>query len=145
LADDCIFCKIVQKTNPASWVYEDEHIGAFLSNQPVNQGHTLVIPKKHYINIYDIPADEVAYLFKITKRIALLARDTFNAEGIRVVQNNGKAAGQVVFHLHVHIIPMHSKDEFGHDGTYRDKTKQRTEPDLKTDAEKMRQTISAFK
>ena len=103
---ECIFCQIIRKEAPASIVYEDEQVVAFLSNRPVNEGHTLVVPKKHYENIYDIPEEEAAYLFKIVKRVAHAVKDATGAEGIRIVQNNGEAAGQVIFHLHVHIIPM---------------------------------------
>jgi histidine triad (HIT) family protein len=101
MSRDCIFCQIIRKEAPANVVYENEQVVAFLSNRPVNEGHTLVVPKKHYVDIYDIPEDEVAYLYKVTKRIAVAVKDSMTAEGIRVVQNNGWAAGQVVFHLHV--------------------------------------------
>ena len=103
---ECIFCQIIQKQVPASIIYEDEQVVAFLSNRPVNVGHTLVVPKKHYENIFEIPEEEAAYLFRIVKRIAQAVKDATGAEGIRIVQNNGEAAGQVIFHLHVHIIPL---------------------------------------
>jgi histidine triad (HIT) family protein len=91
----------------ASIVYEDERAMAFLSNRPVNVGHTLVIPKKHYENIFEIPEDEIAHLFKIVKQVAHAVKRAENTESIRIVQNNGEAAGQVIFHLHAHIIPMY--------------------------------------
>ena len=87
-------------------VYEDEQVIAFLSNRPVNVGHTLVVPKKHYTDIYEFPEDETAYIFKIAKRIALAVKEATGVEAIRIVQNNGKDAGQIIFHLHVHLIPM---------------------------------------
>jgi histidine triad (HIT) family protein len=92
---------------------------AFLSNRPVNEGHTLVVPKKHYENIYEISEEEASYLFRIVKRVANSVRDTTDAEGIRIVQNNGEAAGQVVFHLHVHVIPLTPRNQF-HSNAYRD-------------------------
>ena len=67
------------------------------------------MPKKHYENIYEMPEEEVAHLYKIVKKVAYAVKNAVSAEGIRIVQNNGEAAGQVIFHLHVHIIPM-SKD-----------------------------------
>ena len=112
MSEDCIFCQIIRKEAPASIVYEDDRVVAFLSNRPVNEGHTLVVPKKHYENIYDIPEEEIAYLFKIVKRVAHAVRDAMAAEGIRVVQNNGWAAGQVIFHFHVHVIPMKPHEGF---------------------------------
>ncbi|MGD0645603.1 MAG: HIT family protein [Candidatus Bathyarchaeia archaeon] len=111
---ECIFCQIIRKEAPASIVYEDELVVAFLSNRPVNFGHTLVAPKKHYANIYEIPEEEAAYMFKIVKKIAHAVKTATDIEGIRIVQNNGEAAGQVVFHLHMHVIPMkpHSQSRY---------------------------------
>jgi histidine triad (HIT) family protein len=106
VSESCAFCKIARKEAPASLVYEDEQVIAFLSIQPINIGHTLVVPKKHYKNIYEIPPEEVAYLYKIVKKTAHAVTKAVDAEGIRIVQNNGEAAGQVIFHMHVHIIPM---------------------------------------
>lgn len=141
MSENCIFCKIIRKDAPASIVYEDEQIAAFLSNRPVNVGHTLVVPKKHYVDIFDIPEDQSAYLYKITKRIAHAVRDATGAEGVRIVQNNGEAAGQVVFHLHVHIIPMKQHNQFSHDGAYRDNTQPRSSEKLEQDAEKIREAL----
>ena len=116
---ECIFCQIIRKEAPASIVYEDEQVVAFLSNRPVNVGHTLVAPKKHYVNIYEIPEEEAAYLFRIVKRVAYAVKDATGVEGIRIVQNNGEAAGQVVFHLHVHVIPMKPYSQFRHESGFR--------------------------
>ena len=90
---------------PASQVYEDDRTMAFLDIRPINEGHTLVIPKKHYKNIYEIPDEELAHLFKIVKKIATAVKQNIDADGVSVYQNNGHAAGQVVFHIHVHVIP----------------------------------------
>jgi len=87
-------------------VYEDDKMMAFMSNRPVNVGHTLVVPKKHYVNIYEMPENEVADLFRVAKRVAQAVRSATGNEHIRIVQNNGVDAGQVIFHVHVHIIPM---------------------------------------
>ncbi len=141
MSENCVFCQIIRKQSPANIVYEDEQVVAFLSHRPVNVGHTLVVPKKHYENIYEIPEDKTAYLFRVVKRVASAVRDTVDAEGIRIVQNNGEAAGQVVFHLHVHIIPMKPRNQFSHDGTFRDPTHQRNADDLEKDAEKIGQNL----
>ena len=132
MTEECVFCQIIRKEAPASIVYEDDQVVAFLSNRPVNVGHTLVVPKKHYENVYEVPDDEIAYLFKIVKRIARAVKDATNAEGIRIVQNNGEVAGQVIFHFHVHIIPMKPHNRFRHDNGYREAE------DLGKDAEKIR-------
>ena len=135
---ECIFCQIIRKEAPASIVYEDEQVVAFLSNRPINVGHTLVAPKKHYENIYEIPEEEAAYLFKIAKKIAQAVKDATDIEGIRIVQNNGEAAGQVVFHLHVHIIPMKPHTQFSHELGFR------AAELLDKDAEKIRQHLPHF-
>jgi histidine triad (HIT) family protein len=137
----CIFCQIIRKETPASIIYEDEQVAAFLSNRPVNEGHTLVVPKKHYENIYDIPEKEAANLFTIAKRIAQAVKDATGAEGIRIVQNNGEAAGQVIFHFHVHIIPLKPHNKFSHDGAYRDPNQPRDSEALESDAEKIRRHL----
>lgn len=129
---ECVFCQITRREAPASIVYEDAQAAAFLSNHPVNIGHTLVAPKKHYPNIYEIPAEEAAYLFKIVKLVAQAVKDATGVEGIRIVQNNGKDAGQVVFHLHVHVIPMKPSSQLFHEHGFREAEL------LDMDAEKIR-------
>ena len=135
---ECVFCRIIRKEAPASVVYEDEHVMAFLSNRPVNVGHTIVVPKRHYENIYEIPEDEAAYLFKIVKKIAHAVKDATGIEGIRIVQNNGGDAGQVVFHLHVHVIPMKPSGQLFHEHGFR------ASELLGKDAEKIRQHLPHF-
>jgi len=104
----CPFCNLVNHTAPMSCVYEDDSILAFMDIQPISKGHVLVIPKKHYSNIHEIPEDEVSYLFQIVKKISLAVKNGLSADGLSIVQNNGAVAGQVVFHLHVHIIPRYT-------------------------------------
>lgn len=105
---DCIFCKIANKEMPASFVYEDEKALAFLDIKPLSMGHTLVIPRNHYETILDITEEEIAHLSKIIKRVALAARKGADADGITILQQNGRAAGQEIFHMHVHVIPRHA-------------------------------------
>jgi histidine triad (HIT) family protein len=105
LVEQCTFCKIARKELSASHVYEDDKTIAFLDFRPLSEGHTLIVPKKHYENIHETPDEEVAYLFKIVKKVATAVKKDLNADGISVFQNNGPAAGQVVFHIHVHVIP----------------------------------------
>jgi histidine triad (HIT) family protein len=105
LAEQCVFCRIVRKELSASHVYEDDRTIAFLDFKPINEGHTLVVPRKHYENIHEISDEDVAYLFKTVKKVASVVKKGLNADGISIFQNNGRAAGQVVFHIHVHVIP----------------------------------------
>jgi histidine triad (HIT) family protein len=135
MTETCTFCKIVRREETASIVYEDEKAMAFLSNRPVNTGHTLVIPKRHYENIFEIPTEEAAHLFKIVKNVASAVKKSENAEGIRIVQNNGEAAGQVIFHLHVHIIPMYAAQPPLHHREIRESST------LENDAKRIRQFL----
>jgi histidine triad (HIT) family protein len=135
MSEPCTFCKITRKEAPASIVYEDEKVVAFMSIRPINVGHTLIVPKKHYKNIYEIPKEEVAYLYKIVKKIAYAVQKAVDAEGIRIVQNNGEAAGQVIFHMHVHIIPMNKNRSKLH------QAQMRYTDELKDDAERIRQFV----
>ncbi len=135
MSESCVFCKIARKEAPAKIVYEDDQVIAFMSIQPINVGHTLVVPKTHYENVYAISLDEIAYLYKIVKKIAHAVKNAVNAEGIRIVQNNGVAAGQVIFHLHAHIIPM---SEGSHGIHY---PQNRSTNELEDDAKKIRQFL----
>jgi histidine triad (HIT) family protein len=101
----CVFCKIVRKEAPASIVYEDEVVLAFMDIRPVSEGHTLIIPKQHWIDVFDIPEELLASTHKIAKKIALAVKEAAQADGVSIVQQNGKAAGQDIFHLHIHVIP----------------------------------------
>jgi histidine triad (HIT) family protein len=107
MAEHCVFCKIACNDAPASLVYDDNEVIAFLDARPVNEGHTLVITRGHYIDIYEAPDEEIAHLFKIVKKVAYAVKKSEKADGISIFQNNGRAANQVVFHLHVHVIPRY--------------------------------------
>ncbi len=101
----CIFCKIVKKQAPASIIYEDETVIVFLDKRPLNEGHTLVIPKKHYVDIFDIPENQLSQVHKVAKQVSVAVKKATNADGISIIQQNGKAAAQDIFHLHVHVVP----------------------------------------
>ena len=135
MSNNCIFCKIVQKKAPASIVYEDKQTMAFMSIQPITLGHTLVIPKNHYENIYEICEEEIGYLYKIVKKITHSIKESFGTDGVRIIQNNGSIAGQVIFHMHVHIIPMKTENKWRH-------PKNRDPKMLDQDAERIKQSIS---
>lgn len=105
--DSCVFCKIAKKQIPANIVYENGKILAFLDIRPLNEGHTLVIPKEHYENIFDIPQELISYIHGVTKQVTLSVKKVTQAEGISIIQQSGRAAGQEIFHLHVHIIPRY--------------------------------------
>jgi histidine triad (HIT) family protein len=102
-----IFAKILRGEFPCHKVYEDEHVLAFLDIMPRAPGHTLVIPKVPARNILDIRVDDYLHVARATHRIAAAAKKAFQADGITVQQFNEAAGGQVVFHLHVHVMPRH--------------------------------------
>lgn len=107
---DCIFCKIVRNEIPAVKLYENEKAVAFLDANPNNHGHTLVIPKEHFRNIFDISDDAMIGVATLLKKLATAVKDGMEAEGINIAMNNEPVAGQVVFHAHIHIIPRHKDD-----------------------------------
>ncbi len=113
---DCVFCKIVSGEIPCYKVYEDNDFLAFLDMYPVNQGHTLVIPKVHYDNIFELPDDVASKYFVVVKKIANVVKNIMNADGINIGMNNLPAAGQVVFHSHIHVIPRFKNDGLNHWG-----------------------------
>ncbi len=113
----CPFCKIASGKAQASIVYEDATILAFMDLNPANIGHTLVVPREHYENIYEVPEKLLAELAAVVKRVCVAVKKTFGADGIKVIQLNGRAAGQVVMHLHIHVIPTVPKaGALGHRG-----------------------------
>jgi histidine triad (HIT) family protein len=95
----------VTKQAPASLVYEDDITIAFLDIRPLNLGHILVIPKTHYVDIFDIPADLLGHIHRVSKIMAPAVKSATEADGISIIQQNGRAAGQDIFHLHVHVVP----------------------------------------
>ena len=111
--DSCVFCRIAQKQSPGNIVYEDEIVMAFLDINPLNEGHTLVIPKEHHKDIFEIPAELLAYLHGISKRIAIAVKETTKADGISIFQQNGKAADQEIPHLHIHVVPRYEGQRMG--------------------------------
>lgn len=107
---DCIFCKIIKGEIPCKKVYEDDKTFAFLDISPIHKGHTLVIPKEHHENILDMPEETLAELAKTVKKVSKAVKQATDADGFNVTQNNGAAAGQAVFHFHMHIIPRFEND-----------------------------------
>lgn len=108
---DCIFCKIVAGDIPASKVYEDEQVLAFLDITQVTPGHTLVIPKAHVRNVLDMDHETAAQLFARVPKIARQLKDKLGASGLNIVNNNEPLAGQTVFHAHIHLLPRVSEDD----------------------------------
>jgi len=111
--DNCIFCKIVQKQAPSCIVYEDDSVMTFLDIKPVNEGHALVISKAHYEGIFDIPCELLGKVHQVTQAVANAVKQAVRADGVSILQQNGKAANQEVFHIHVHVIPKFTGEKMG--------------------------------
>ena len=108
--DNCIFCKIANGEIPSATLYEDEDFRVILDLGPATKGHALILPKNHFANLFEIPEDMDAKAFILAKKIAKKMKDVFGCDGVNIVQNNGVAAGQTVFHFHMHIIPRYKND-----------------------------------
>ncbi len=109
-ASDCIFCAIVAGLAPAARVFDDDDCLAFMDIQPLARGHVLVIPKRHAENLFDLEADEAAAVARTAKQLAHALRTVLEPEGLRLFQLNGAAAGQTVFHYHMHLLPRNADE-----------------------------------
>jgi len=104
-----IFCKIINNEIPSYTIYEDNIVKVFLDINPISNGHTLIIPKKHYENFFEMDEETLHYIFKIAKDISKLLKEKLNYDGITFCQNNG--LGQEVKHYHLHLIPKYHKEK----------------------------------
>lgn len=111
---NCIFCEILANRQPASLVYQDELCTAFMDIQPINPGHLLVVPNRHAANLVMLDPETGARLFQVAQRLAQAVRQSgVNCEGVNFFLADGEAAGQDVFHVHLHVIPRYRGDGFG--------------------------------
>ncbi|MHB1156217.1 MAG: HIT family protein [Phycisphaerales bacterium] len=110
---DCIFCKIAADRIPSHKIYEDDHVLAFLDINPLSEGHTLIIPKTHAVTLDQLPADSLAACGFAIQKIAPAVMKVAGLSDWNLLQNNGKLAGQVVMHVHFHIIPRREGDGLG--------------------------------
>ena len=108
---DCIFCKLANGIIHTNSIYEDEDFNVILDAAPAARGHVLIIPKRHYENILDADEACISKVMPLAKRIAKKQMSALDCDGINILQNNGEAAGQTVFHLHVHLIPRYKGKE----------------------------------
>ncbi len=133
---DCIFCRIVRNELPSHKVYEDENVLAFLDINPLSPGHTLVIPKRHATDIFELEGEDAGALMRGAQKVARALIETIRADGINLLNSNKMAAGQVVFHYHMHIIPR-----FENDGVRLFTPERKHDVDLKELAEKIRKRL----
>ena len=107
---DCIFCKIAAGEIPSATLYEDDDFRVILDIEPASKGHALILPKEHYANLYELDDEVAAKALVLAKKMITKLTGILGCEGYNVVQNNGTAAGQTVFHFHMHLIPRYNDD-----------------------------------
>ncbi|MCI6059948.1 MAG: HIT family protein [Dorea sp.] len=108
--DNCIFCKLANGDIPTATLYEDEDFRVILDASPAAKGHALIIPKEHYANLYELDDELASKVLVLAKKMITKLTDILGCDGYNIVQNNGEAAGQTVFHFHMHLIPRHKDD-----------------------------------
>ncbi len=136
--NDCIFCKIINKEIPAEIIYENEDFLAFVDILPNNFGHSLLLPKKHYENIYTLPNNILTKLGPEIQKLSTAIKKAMKADGINVDMNNDSAAGQKIFHAHFHIIPRFTNDGLKH---FKDIKKYQYPKQIEEIAEKITQAL----
>lgn len=109
---DCLFCKIAKKEIPSSLVFENDEAVAFLDIKPVNPGHVLIVPKAHFVSMLETPADLFGRLMSLAPALSKALMQATGATGVNVGVNTGRAAGQVVDHVHIHLMPRHDNDGY---------------------------------
>jgi len=134
MTNDCIFCKIIAGELPAKKVYEDDNCLAFMDINPVTKGHTLVIPKKHFEDIMNTPDDLLGKVIAAARKVALAQKNGLHADAVNVTQANGQLAGQIIPHIHFHIIPRLQNDPESHGWTH---SKYKDDAEMNSYAEKI--------
>lgn len=108
----CIFCSIINGELPSNIVYQDDKVIAILDLAQVTKGHTLVMPKKHYDNIFDVDEETLKQMIVVCKKLSKQLVDNLHADGLNIVNNNGQQAGQAIEHIHFHLIPRYKDDDY---------------------------------
>ena len=111
--ENCIFCKLANGDIPTATLYEDDDFRVILDASPASKGHALILPKKHYANLYELDDEVAAKVLVLAKKMITKLTDILGCDGYNIVQNNGEAAGQTVFHFHLHMIPRWKEDGVG--------------------------------
>lgn len=109
--ENCIFCKIAAGDIPAATLFENGEFRVILDLGPASKGHALILPKEHYANIYEMPEELLGKAMILAKKMATVMTKALDCDGFNIVQNNGEAAGQTVFHFHMHLIPRYKGDQ----------------------------------
>ena len=108
---DCIFCKIANGEIPSATVYEDKDFRVIMDISPASEGHMIILPKEHAANVFELSDEIASKIYVLAKKLAKALKEELDCDGINILQNNGEAAGQTVFHLHMHVIPRYYSDD----------------------------------
>lgn len=137
---DCIFCKIVKGEIPSAKIFENEHVYAFLDISQATKGHTLIIPKVHKENIFEMSPELAGNIFESVPKAAKAVKAAFQPAGLNIVNNNGEIAGQTVFHFHIHLIPRYGKED-GFNTFWKSNQSDYTPDDLQKIAEEIKKHL----
>ena len=146
--NNCIFCKLANGEIPTATIYEDEDFRVILDANPAAKGHALILPKEHYANLYELDDELAGKSMILAKKMITKLTKALDCDGYNIVQNNGEAAGQTVFHYHVHMIPRHKDDKVGlgwtmHELTEEEKAlKEKQIADLKASIERRKKLLA---
>lgn len=110
IKEDCIFCKLANGVYPTSSIYEDDDFKVILDKNPASRGHALILPKKHYDNVYTMDDETAGKVFVVASKVAKAVKNELGCDGVNILQNNEEPAGQTVFHFHMHVIPRYNGD-----------------------------------
>lgn len=108
--DDCIFCKLANGDIPTNVVYEDSDFTVIMDASPATKGHSLILPKNHFANLFELDEETAKKVLPLAKKVATHMTEKLGCDGFNLVQNNGETAGQTVFHFHMHLIPRYNDD-----------------------------------
>ncbi|MGL6200262.1 MAG: HIT family protein [Lachnospiraceae bacterium] len=111
--ENCIFCKIANGEIPSAVIYEDDDFRVILDMGPASKGHALVVPKEHFVNLFDLSDELASKALIVAKKVICKMKDVLGCDGYNIVQNNGETAGQTVMHFHIHLIPRYKDDQVG--------------------------------
>lgn len=111
MKSDCIFCKIIAGEIPSATVYEDDNFKVIMDIFPAAKGHMIILSKKHAANLFELEDDTASKAILVAKKVGAAMKEELSCDGVNLLQNNGEAAGQTVFHFHIHIIPRYNKDQ----------------------------------
>ena len=108
--EDCIFCKLANGEIETNTLYEDDDFRVIFDVSPATEGHVMILPKKHYANVFELPEELASKVYVLAKKVAAALKEITGCNGVNILQNNGEAAGQTVFHFHMHVIPRYHEE-----------------------------------